>query len=95
MIVFEAIARDLREFPRRVREYGVREAAVITAVELRYWGYYRAKEKLLMGLVWHLPRTVVHWAYIRVAAHATTGQFSGTVVPELSMMDALQRWEQR
>ena len=44
-------------------------------------------------LAWRLPRTLVKWAYIRVAAHATTGKHENTVVPELSMMDALRRWD--
>jgi hypothetical protein len=33
------------------------------------------------------------WCYVRVGAHATTGRYGDTVVPELSMMDALQRWD--
>jgi hypothetical protein len=43
-------------------------------------------------IVWRLPKRVVMWAYIRVAAHATTGPYGSTVVPELTMMDALRRW---
>lgn len=50
-------------------------------------------ERMLMFVVWRLPRVVVKWAYIRVGAHATTGKYEKTVVPELSMMEALQRWE--
>lgn len=61
--------------------------------------YYRhpfirgSRTRLAMAIVWRLPRWLCRWAYIRVAAHATTGDYSSTVVPELSMMDALQRWE--
>lgn len=51
------------------------------------------KEKIAMALAWHLPRWLVKWAYVRVGAHATTGQYENTVVPELSMVDALKRWD--
>lgn len=44
-------------------------------------------------IAWLLPKRVVMWAFIRVGAHATTGAYSHTVVPELPMMDALKRWE--
>lgn len=50
------------------------------------------KEKLQRKAAWALPRSIAMWAYIRVAAHATTGKWSNQVVPELSMMDALERW---
>jgi hypothetical protein len=55
----------------------------------------REREKLLIKFVWHLPRELVMWCYIRVAAHATTGKHANTVVPELRMMDALKRWDDR
>lgn len=53
----------------------------------------RRREAFVRWVVWRLPRTVVMWCYIRVGAHATTGQYGDTVVPELGMMDALQRWD--
>ncbi len=52
----------------------------------------RLREKLLMWIAWHLPRDLVMWCYVRVGAHATTGKFGGEIVPEVRMMDALQRW---
>lgn len=51
------------------------------------------KNKLWMKLAWMLPRKLAMWAAIRVIAHATTGQYADTIVPELSAMDALQRWD--
>ena len=42
-----------------------------------------------------LPRRVAYFASIRVMAHATTGAFAGQIVPELTAMDALQRWDSR
>lgn len=51
------------------------------------------KDRIARALAWMLPKRVVKWAYIRVGAHATTGQYSNTVVPDLTMMDGLARWE--
>jgi hypothetical protein len=53
------------------------------------------REKLEMKIAWLLPKQIVMWAYIRVGAHATTGKYSNTIVPELGMMDALKRWPSR
>lgn len=39
-----------------------------------------------------LPKKVAYWAAIRVGAHATTGKYSDTLVPDLTFMDTLQRW---
>lgn len=54
----------------------------------------RLKEKLLIALAWMLPRQVAYLAAVRVAAHATTGKYSNQIVPELSAMDALKRWQE-
>lgn len=40
-----------------------------------------------------LPRRVVYWCLIRVAGEVTTGRYSTTVVPHLTFMEALRRWE--
>ena len=40
-----------------------------------------------------LPNWLVYWCAVRVVAHATTGEYSSQVVPELAAMDALHRWE--
>lgn len=53
----------------------------------------RWTDRLARKAAWLLPRRVVEWAYIRVGAHATTGPFEDTVVPDLGMMDALKRWD--
>jgi hypothetical protein len=50
-------------------------------------------ERLQMKLVWMLPRWVIRWAVVRAIAHATTGEWSNQVVPELTAMDAMQRWD--
>jgi hypothetical protein len=50
-------------------------------------------EKIWQWLAWRLPRGLVYWCAIRVMAHATTGRYGTTVVPELPAMEALSRWE--
>jgi hypothetical protein len=59
------------------------------------WRYEidKRKEKVIMWIAWRLPRRVVMWSYIRVGAHATQGEYGNTIVTELSMMDALKRWD--
>ena len=53
----------------------------------RYW------ESVIRWVAWRLPRKLVMWCYARVAAHATTGEYGNTIVPELTMMDAWSRWD--
>jgi len=49
-------------------------------------------DRLWMWAAWRLPRRLTMWCAVRVIAHATTGQYGTTIVPELSAMDALKRW---
>lgn len=51
------------------------------------------KDKFWMWIAWRLPKELVKWATVRLFAHATTGEWSDQVVPDLKAMDALQRWE--
>ena len=53
----------------------------------------RKSERFWMWLAWRLPKQLVMWCCVRVGAHATTGKYSNTVVPELTVVDALKRWE--
>jgi hypothetical protein len=50
-------------------------------------------DKFYQWVAWRLPKGLVKWCAIRVTAAATTGEYSDTVVPELTAMDALKRWE--
>jgi hypothetical protein len=59
------------------------------------WWWKTKYEKWLMKFVWALPKKIAYWSTIRVGAHATTGQWGNTIVPELTLMDALKRWEQK
>jgi hypothetical protein len=60
--------------------------------ELKY-NLKRRTEKAAMALVWKLPKKFVMWCAIRVIANATTGKYSNQVVPDLTAMEALARWE--
>ena len=62
---------------------------------LRYWirvRIARKREAVSRWIAWHLPQEVVTWAAVRVGAHATTGKYGSTLVPEMTFMDALGRW---
>ena len=64
-----------------------------TMNELLYWNFRRPLEKMRLAFVWRLPRWLVYWCAIRLIAHATQGAHSNQIVPDLSAMDALKRWE--
>jgi hypothetical protein len=54
---------------------------------------HRRQEKLLLWFVWRLPRTLVMWCAVRVHAHATTGRYGNTNPGDLTIMEAMKRWE--
>lgn len=64
----------------------------LTPVHLRYEIKRRA-DRLLNRAVWRLPRGLVFRCAVRLMANATTGPYSDQIVPELTAMDALQRWD--
>jgi len=51
--------------------------------------------RLVMWFVWLLPRWLVYWCSVRLMSEATTGQWGHQVVPELTALDALKRWERQ
>jgi hypothetical protein len=55
---------------------------------------HRWKEKLMMAVVWRLPRWAIYWSVIRAGAHATTGKFGNTHPDSLNMFDILNRWDE-
>lgn len=66
------------------------------ALEQTYsWAARRERftEWLAIKIAWSLPKRLVMWCAFRVGAHATTGRYGATVVPELTFMDAIDRWE--
>jgi hypothetical protein len=62
------------------------------SLESRYWMRKRC-ERWLRVVVWRLPRSVAMWSAVRVISHATTGPYANQVVPELTAMEALRRWD--
>ena len=53
----------------------------------------RLFEKALLKIVWALPKKLVYWCAIRLMVNGTVGNYSSQIVPELTCMDALKRWE--
>ena len=52
------------------------------------------KMTMVERIAWLLPRKIVYWAAIRLGSYGTAGKYSHQVVPELTFMDALSRWEE-
>ena len=51
-------------------------------------------ERFWLWMAHRMPRNLVYWCAIRLGAHATQGEYSTQIVPDLRFMDALKRWEQ-
>ena len=51
------------------------------------------KNKLCLWVARLLPNRIVYWCAMRVNAHATTGEYSTQIVPELTAFEAIERWE--
>ena len=54
--------------------------------------YSKAKEKFFQSLAHNLPKRIIYFASIKLIAETTSGEWSNTVVPELTAMDAIQRY---
>jgi hypothetical protein len=52
----------------------------------------RIKERMYIWIAYRLPRDLVKWCAIRVMAYACDGEWRDQIVPELTAMDALGRW---
>ena len=50
-------------------------------------------EKIMLWLVWRLPKSLVMWCGFRIGVHATQDEYGKTIVPDLTFMDAMKRWE--
>ena len=50
------------------------------------------KDRAARWIAHHLPARVAYFTAIRVAAYATTGQYSGTVAPEIGAVEAAARF---
>ena len=51
------------------------------------------RDRMWRWLAHKMPKRLVYFCAIRLAAHATTSGYSSEEVPALLFMDALQRWE--
>ena len=49
-------------------------------------------DKLWMWIAWKMPKKLVYFCTVRAGAHATTGEHSSQVVPELEFIETLKRW---
>ena len=61
--------------------------------EFIYWNVKRPLQRLPYWVAARMPKWLVHHCAIRLIAHATGSKYPTQVVPELTAMDALQRWE--
>jgi hypothetical protein len=52
------------------------------------------KEKIAQKIAWLMPKIVVKWCSLRLIANATQVKYSSQIVPELTAMDALSRWDE-
>jgi hypothetical protein len=43
---------------------------------------------------WLLPRRVVYFAAMRLFVNATVGKYSNQIIPELTAIQALDRWRE-
>jgi len=43
-------------------------------------------------LVSKLPKRLIYFCFMHVMAHSTTGKYGNTIVPELTGMDAIERY---
>ncbi len=51
------------------------------------------KTNFMLWFVKRLPRKLVYWCGIVMFANGTTGPYGSTVAGELTMFEALDRWE--
>ena len=51
----------------------------------------RVAERLWRLAAWPAPEPLVYWGAMRVAAHATTGKYSKTKAPRLTLRKAIGR----
>ena len=59
---------------------------------------YEISKRVDRSLIWiayRLPRRLVMWCAIRVINNACYGEYKNQIVPELSAVDALDRWHTR
>jgi hypothetical protein len=53
------------------------------------------KDLIWLRMAKLLPKRLVYFCGIIIGANATTGQYSKQIVPELTFMEALERWSKK
>jgi hypothetical protein len=62
-------------------------------LELKYQATKKL-ERLERKVVWLLPRWLIRWAVVRATLHATNGKWGKTVVPKITALEVMERWEE-
>jgi hypothetical protein len=57
------------------------------------WKLLNPKMRVKMWIVDRLPRWVIYYAIVRAGVYACSGEYSNPVFPELTLVDAMKRWE--
>lgn len=50
------------------------------------------KDKICDWLARHLPARLIYWCCIKLGADTTTGEYDTTIVPELGLIEAIDRY---
>lgn len=53
----------------------------------------RLRRDWKMNVAWMMPRWLVYWCFVRMAAHATQGPWSSDHPDSVSVIDAMNRWD--
>lgn len=54
--------------------------------------FLRLRERLLLGIIWRLPRSWIYWAVVRGLAHATQGRWGAEHPEQVTAFQVLKRW---
>lgn len=46
-----------------------------------------------MWVAWRLPKPLVKWALVRATVNATTGKWASQVLPEVTAVEVMDRWD--
>lgn len=52
-------------------------------------------DRFVSWVAWRLPRRLAMWTFVRVSVNGTQGAWANQNVPELTVSDALQRWDRK
>jgi len=55
----------------------------LSSREVNFWYWF---------VKWFVPKKVIYFSFMTVMCHATTGKYGNTIVPELTGMEAIERY---